>query len=177
MRAVKDHRPAGKSSAAKASEFSKARGSSSGYADWEREPKQRVLWGRKLGLGFGTEHCGIGKVPWDLPRRGTQAIEGGSMKFPHTVRVLQKPWKVGFWGYLSSASQGWTVYKTWAWQHSLSLTREGNDPKRPVATAFLVRVSDQEIRGFLWRPKAITVINAFIPPLYHPSIYWRHPLF
>lgn len=40
----------------------------------------------------------------------------------------------------------------------------GAIPKGPWILPFLVRVSYWEIRGFLSRPKAITVINAFIPP-------------
>lgn len=50
VKAVKDHKPAGKSSAAKASEFSKARGSNSGYANWEREPKTKGLLRQETGL-------------------------------------------------------------------------------------------------------------------------------
>ena len=66
----------------------KQEGSSSGCADLEIESKQRAFWSRKLGFGFSTEQCGIGKAPWDsLRRRGTMRWMGGSMKFLHTVRI------------------------------------------------------------------------------------------
>lgn len=86
----------------------KQEGSSSGYADLEREPKQRPFWGRKLGFGFGTERCGVGKAPWDLlGRRGTvwdRLVEEVS-SFSIQWEFISKPSKVGFRScYLSSVS-------------------------------------------------------------------------
>lgn len=125
----------------------KQEGSSSGYADLEREPKQRAFWGRKLGFGFSTEQCGIGKALWDLlRRRGTmRSIDGGSIKFLHTVKSLfQNPRKLVSETvcYLSSVSLISMPIKSGP--NFMSLSRKGKwSAKVHVDVTVLTRMSDE----------------------------------
>lgn len=157
-----------KRAAAKASEFSKV-----------RRFRLRIRWFGKRAQtkGLLKEETGLWlqhRAMWDwksalglAEEKRHYEIDGGSIRFLHTVRVyISKPSKIGFRScYLSSVSLISVAIKRGLDNIICFWAGKGNDPWRYIDITILVKMvttSDLKATGFLTSPKATVFVYSFI---------------